>query len=37
MVDRDLDAVAVDGNADAVRSMLASLPNVPSAVAAPTA
>ena len=36
MVDRDLDAVAVEGDADAVRSMLASLPNVPPAVAAPT-
>jgi DNA-binding HxlR family transcriptional regulator len=36
MVDRDLDAVVVDGDAAAVRSMLASLPNVPSAAAAPT-
>ena len=36
MVDRDLDAVTVDGEADVVRSMLASLPNVPPAVAAPT-
>ena len=35
MVDRDLDAVVVDGDAEAVRSMLASLPNVPSAAAAP--
>jgi hypothetical protein len=35
MVDRDLDAVVVDGDAEAVRSMLASLPKVPSAAAAP--
>ena len=30
MVDRDLDAVAIDGDADAVRDMLAALPPVPS-------
>ena len=37
MVDRDLDAVVVEGDAEAVRSMLASLPNVPAVAPAAAA